>query len=64
MSLEIESKDVVVTEFPICAVEYDQKNKFIYSGAYELLDGETRFFELHRWPSNLKKIISVNVKEN
>ena len=43
MSLEIESKDVVVTEFPICAVEYDQKNNFIYSGAYELLDGQTRF---------------------
>jgi len=51
MSLEIESKDVVVTEFPICAVEYDQKNKFIYSGAYELLDGETseRKGKLTKW---------------
>ena len=43
MSIEIEEKDVVTTEFPICSVEYDEKNKFIYSGAYELLDGETRF---------------------
>lgn len=48
MSIEIESKDVVETEFPICAVEYDQKNKFIYSGAYELLDGETRFSKSNR----------------
>ena len=43
MSIEIEEKDVVTTEFPICSVEYDEKNKFVYSGAYELLDGETRF---------------------
>ena len=43
MSIEIDEKDVVTTEFPICSVEYDQKNQFIYSGAYELLDGETRF---------------------
>ena len=46
MSIEIEEKDVVTTEFPICSVEYDQKNKFIYSGAYELLDGETRYFQI------------------
>ena len=45
MSIEIEEKDVVTTEFPICSVEYDEKNKFIYSGAYELLDGATRFFK-------------------
>ena len=49
MSIEIEEKDVVTTEFPICSVEYDEKNKFIYSGAYELLDGETRFFKNTFW---------------
>ena len=49
MSIEIEEKDVITTEFPICSVEYDEKNKFIYSGAYELLDGETRFVNNIFW---------------
>merc|ERR1711970_687661 len=54
MGVEIESKDVIETDFPICTVEYDQKNKFIYTGAYELLDGETskRKGKLTKWRLN------------
>ena len=39
--MEIEQKDQIETKLPVCTVEYDEKNKVVYAGAYCLDDGET-----------------------
>ena len=39
--MEVVQNDLIETEYPVCSVEYCEKTNCIYTGAYELLDGET-----------------------
>merc|ERR1711990_1050106 len=38
--MEIVKQDLIETEYPVCSVEYDSLRGVVYTGSYQLLDGE------------------------